>query len=55
MGKLIEIYGGVVHRANFKVSPIRNIIDNSFALRQKYKDEKRGNAIVSEVIDELII
>ena len=39
-GKVIEIYEGVIVRANFKVSPFRRVIDNLFALRQKLKDEK---------------
>ena len=38
-GKVIEIYGGVIYRENFNVSPFRKVIDNLFALRQKYKDE----------------
>ena len=39
VGKLIEIYEGVIYRENFKVSPLRKVIDELFALRQKYKDE----------------
>ena len=39
-GKVIEIYEGVIHRENFKVNPIRKIIEKLFASRQKYKDEK---------------
>ena len=39
-GKVIEIYEGVIHPKNFKVSPFRLVIDRLFALRQKYKDEK---------------
>ena len=38
-GKVVEIYGGVIYRENFKVSPFRNVIGKLFALRQKYKDE----------------
>ena len=38
-GKVIEIYGGVVYRENFKIKPFRNVIDKLFALRQKYKDD----------------
>ena len=39
-GKLVQIYEGVIYRENFKISPIRKDIENLFALRQKYKDEK---------------
>ena len=39
-GKVIEIYQGVVYRENFKISQFRKVIENLFALRQKYKDEK---------------
>ena len=38
-GKVFEIYEGVFYRENFKVSPFRKVIDNLFALRQKYEDE----------------
>ena len=38
-GKVIEIYEGVIYRDNFKVNPFRKIIDNLFALGQKYKDK----------------
>ena len=40
-GEVIEIYEGVIYRENFKVSPFRKVIDKLFALRQKYKDEKK--------------
>ena len=39
-GKVVEIYEGVIYRENFKVSPLRRIIENLFASRQKNKDEK---------------
>ena len=39
-GKVIEIYEGVIYRENFTISPFRKVIENFFALRQKYKDEK---------------
>ena len=35
-GKVIEIYEGVLHKENFKVSPFGKIIEKLFALRQKY-------------------
>ena len=38
--KVVEIYEGVIYRENFKVSLFRKFIENLFALRQKYKDEK---------------
>ena len=38
-GVVIEIYGGVLFREKFKVFPFKKIIDELFALRQKYKDE----------------
>ena len=39
-GKGIEIYGGVIYRENFKISPFRKVIEKLFSLKQKYKDEK---------------
>ena len=38
-GKVIKIFEGVSYRENFIVSPFKKVIDNLFALRQKYKDE----------------
>ena len=38
-GRVIQIYEGVIYRENFKVSPFRKVIDKSFALRQKHKNE----------------
>ena len=38
-GRVIEIYEGVIYRENFKISPFRKVIEKSFALKQKYKDE----------------
>ena len=38
-GKVIETFEGVIYRENFKVFPIKKVIDNLFELRQKYKDE----------------
>ena len=40
-GKVIEIYEGVYYRENFEISPFRKGIEKLFALRQKYKDEKK--------------
>ena len=39
-GKVVQIYEGVTYRKNFKISPFKKVIENLFALRQKYKDEK---------------
>ena len=39
-GRVVEIYEGVIYGENFKISPIRKVIENLFTLRQKYKDEK---------------
>ena len=39
VGKVVEIYEGVIYRENFKISPFRKVIEKLFALRQKYKDE----------------
>ena len=39
-GKVVEVFEGVIYRENFKVSPIKKVIDKIFDLRQKYKDEK---------------
>ena len=40
-GKVIQIYEGVIYRENFKISPFRKVIEKLFALRKKYKDEKK--------------
>ena len=34
-GKVIEIYEGVIYRENFRVSPLKKVIDKLFELRQK--------------------
>ena len=39
-GRVIQIYEGVIYRENFEVSPFEKIIDEIFALRRKYKDER---------------
>ena len=53
-GKVIEIYEGVIYRENFKVSPFRKVIDNLFALRQKYKDENNDvmQLLIGQIINE---
>ena len=40
-GQVNEIYEGVIYRENFKISSFRKVIENLFALRQKYKDKKK--------------
>ena len=37
-GNIIEIYQGVIQREIFRVSPLGNVIEKLFALRQKRKD-----------------
>ena len=51
-GKLIEFYEGVIYRENFIVSPFRSVIDELFALRQKYKDE---NNDVMQLLVKLLL
>ena len=52
VGKVIEIYEGVIYRESFKVPPFKKVIDNLFELRQKYKDE---NYEVMQLIVKLIM
>ena len=47
-GKVIQIYEGVIYRENFEISPFEKIIDELFALRQKYKDE--GNDVMQLLV-----
>ena len=51
-GKVIEIHEGVIYRENFKVSPLRKVIDIFFKLRQKYKDE--GNDVMQLLVKLLM-
>ena len=51
-GKVVEIYEGVIYRENIKVSPFEKVIDNIFALRQKYKQE--GNDVVHLLVKLLL-
>ena len=37
VGKVIEIYEGVIYRENLKVSPFRKVIDKLFELDKKIK------------------
>ena len=50
--KLIEIYGGVISREIFEISPFEKVIDKLFALRQKYKEEKND---VMQLLVKLIM
>ena len=36
-GRVIEIYEGVIYRKNFKIPPVRKIIEKMFTLRQSTK------------------
>ena len=47
-GRIIQIYEGVVYRENFEVSPFETIIDELFAIRQKYKD--KGNDVMQLLV-----
>ena len=47
-GIIIQIYEGVIYREIFKISPFKKIIDELFALRQKYKDE--GNEVMQLLV-----
>ena len=51
-GKVIEIYEGVIDRENFEVSPFEKIIDDLFALRRKYIDERND---VMQLLIKLIV
>ena len=51
-GKVIQIYGGVIYRENFKLSPFRKVIDKLFALRQKY--EKKNNDVMQLLVKLLM-
>ena len=51
-GRVIEIYEGVIYRENFSVKPFEKVIDNLFALRQKYKEE---NNHVMQLLVKLIM
>ena len=37
---MIEIYEGITYGENFKITPIRKIIEKLFALGQKLRDER---------------
>ena len=38
--KVVEFFEGVIYRENFTLSPFREVSDEFFTLRQKYKDKK---------------
>ena len=52
VGKVIEIYEGVIYKENFLVSPFRKVIDILFKLQQKYKDE--GNEVMQLLVKLLL-
>ena len=39
-GKVIENYVGVIYRENFQRSPFKEVNDNLFSLREKYKNQE---------------
>ena len=47
-GVVIEIYEAVFYREKFKVSPVKKLLDEIFALRQSYKDE--GNDVMQLLV-----
>ena len=51
-GETDEVYGGVIYRENFKVSPFQKIFDKLFALRQKNKGE--GNGVMQILVKVLL-
>ena len=51
-GKVIEIYEAVIYRENYKLSPIKKVINKVFELRQKYKEE---NNEVMQLLVKLIM
>ena len=52
-GKVIKIYEGVIYRENFKINPFRKVIENLFALRQKYKDEH--NDLMEKLVKLILV
>ena len=36
-GKVIEIYEGVIYQENYKISPLKKVIEKLFELRQKHR------------------
>ena len=51
-GRIIRIYEGVIYRENFERTLFRKVIEQLFALKQKYKDE--GNTLMQKIV-ELIL
>ena len=47
-GRVIEFFEGVLYRENFKINPFEKVIDNLFALRQKFKAE--GNDVMQLLV-----
>ena len=54
-GRVIKIYEGVIYRENFKMSPLRKVLEKLLASRQKYKDEKNDlmQSLVKLVVNSL--
>ena len=51
-GIVLQINEGVIYREKFRINPFKKVIDNLFALRQKYKDE---NNEVMQLLVKLIM
>ena len=51
-GIVLQINEGVIYREIFRINPFKKVIDNLFALRQKYKDE---NNEVMQLLVKLIM
>ena len=51
-GKGIQIYGGLIYRENFKISPFRKVIEKLFASTKKYKDE--GNVLMQNLVKSIM-
>ena len=53
--KVNKIYEAVIYRNNFKISTFRKIIEKLFAVRQKYKDEKKRFFAFLQVLVKLFM
>ena len=40
VGRVVEMYEGVIYREIFKISPFRKVVEKLFALRQKMETKK---------------
>ena len=55
VGKVIEIYEGVIYQENFTISPFEKVIEKLFPLRRKYKAEKNSlmQGLVKSIMNSL--